>query len=231
MHKKHLFKSISFILALLFLSFMFSCKKDNIDYSEIKAILDTVYKNDQIHRQKIDNIIKTYGANSKEMDSLWKVIRHVDSVNLIIVENILEQYGWFGGKDINGKIIGGKPSATFFLVIQHSDLETQQKYLPMMKDAVTKGYISGIDLAYLEDRIAVGQKKRQIYGTQVGIDTATNQPFVLPLVDPDNVDERRKKVGLSTMSEYVSHAGITWNVEEYKKQLPEIEQKYYNSVE
>jgi hypothetical protein len=42
--------------------------------------------------------------------------------------------------------------------------------------------------------------------------------YVLPLEDPDNVDKRRQSVGLPPMAEYVQYFGLTWNVEEYKKQ-------------
>jgi len=48
---------------------------------------------------------------------------------------------------------------------------------------------------------------------------------VRPLVDPENVDKRRAEVGLETIQDYISNYGMTWNVEEYKKQLLEIEAK------
>ena len=44
-----------------------------------------------------------------------------------------------------------------------------------------------------------------------------------PLEDPDRVDERRASVGLGTLADYVSHWNMTWDVESYKKQLPELE--------
>ena len=93
MYKKHLFKSISFILMLLFLLFMFSCKKDNTDYSEIKSILDTVLETDQVHRLKIMKIYQQNGKKSREHDSLLNLIKKSDSINLIIITNILDEYG------------------------------------------------------------------------------------------------------------------------------------------
>lgn len=47
--------------------------------------------------------------------------------------------------------------------------------------------------------------------------------FVLPLEDPDNVDKRRAEVGLGPLADYVKQWNIVWDVEEYKKQLPELE--------
>ena len=49
--------------------------------------------------------------------------------------------------------------------------------------------------------------------------------YVRPLIDPDNVDKRRAEVGLGPIQEYISKWGTTWDVEEYKKKLPEYEEK------
>ncbi|MGY3053704.1 hypothetical protein ACVWYG_001905 [Pedobacter sp. UYEF25] len=95
----------------------------------------------------------------------------------------------------------------------------------MMKEAVKIGNANGSALALLEDRVALREGKRQIYGSQIGYDSETKKNYVLPLDDPDNVDERRAKVGLGLLAEYVKRWEILWNVDEYKKQLPTLEQK------
>jgi len=92
-----------------------------------------------------------------------------------------------------------------------------------MREAVTKGNARASSLALLEDRVALGQGKKQIYGSQIGRNIETGEFYVSPLQDPDNVDKRRAEVGLSTLQEYVSNWNITWDVEKYKKELPEIE--------
>lgn len=93
----------------------------------------------------------------------------------------------------------------------------------MMREAVKNGKAQGSSLALLEDRVAIGQGRRQIYGSQIGRDPETNQYYVLPLEDPNNVDKRRAEVGLSTLAEYVMNWDIKWDVEQYKKDLPAIE--------
>ena len=94
-----------------------------------------------------------------------------------------------------------------------------------MREAVKNKNASGSALALLEDRVALGEGKRQIYGSQIGYDNVTNKSYVLPLDDPDNVDKRRAEVGLGLLADYVKRWDIIWNVEEYKKQLPELEEK------
>ena len=224
MYKKYLFKSISFILMLLFL--LFSCKKDNTDYSEIKAILDTVLETDKVHRRKIIEIVEKYGMNSKQIDSLGEVMKKADSINLIIVSNILDEYGWLGKDDV-----GRDGNSAIFLVIQHSDLETQLKYLPIMKNDAKRKDGSKMNLAFLEDRIALKLGKKQTYGTHYFIDTLTNHDFIPPLINPDKVDKWRKKVGLGTMQRQLNMFDLTWDIEEYKKQLPEIEKQYKEFLE
>lgn len=184
------------------------------------AILDTIYQEDQTYRRQIGEIEEKYGRDSKEMQDHWKLINEKDSVNLIKIKKILDERGWLGPK-----IIGNQGNSTLFLVIQHSDLETQEKYLPMMREAVKKGNANASSLALLEDRVALREGKKQIYGSQIGRDQETGEYYVLPLIDPDNVDKRRSEVGLGTIQDYISNWGMTWNVEEYKKKLPEYEAK------
>ena len=200
--------------------------KQNKDKAEanlnkpLVATLDSIYVEDQKYRQQIDGIKKKYGWESKEMKDHWKIINEKDSINLIKVKAILDKYGWLGTD-----VVGGQGNSTLFLVIQHSDQATQEKYLPMMREAVKKGKAEGSSLALLEDRVALRQGKKQIYGSQIGRDLETQLYYVSPLEDPDNVDKRRAEVGLQPLAEYVSHWQIKWDIEKYKKDLPKLEEK------
>src|ERR1035437_5970723 len=143
-----------------------------------------------------------------------------DSNILTFVKKILDTRGWLGSD-----IIGVLGNQILYLAIQHSDIETQEKYLPMMREAVHKGNASPSNFAYLADRVAIRHGKKQSYGSQYDRDQVTGEYYILPLEDPDNVDIRRKEVGLGKLQDDVSHFGMTWNIEEYKKKLPEIEAK------
>lgn len=185
------------------------------------TLLDSIYNEDQQYRHALPAIEEKYGRNSDEVKAHWKIINEKDSLNLIVVKKILDERGWLGPK-----IIGELGGSTLFLVIQHSDLETQQRYLPMMREAVKNKNANPSNLALLEDRVALGLGEKQIYGSQIGINNETGTHFVLPLADPDQVDKRRAEVGLMPLNDYVFMFGMTWNLEEYKKQLPELE-KYW----
>jgi hypothetical protein len=181
--------------------------KEKTNFNLVKQ-LDTIYRDDQFLRMQ------------GEENADWNLINYVDKINQNKVKTILDKYGWLGPE-----IIGKQGNATLFLVIQHSDLATQIKYLPMMQDAVKNHIASPSSLALLEDRINLGNGKRQIYGSQIGTNPETKLNYVLPLEDPDNVDKRRAEVGLEPLADYVIYWKIIWNVKQYKKDLPILEAK------
>lgn len=154
------------------------------------------------------------------MRELWKTIRAKDATNLIKVQSILDKHSWLGSDSV-----GKQGNTTLFLVIQHADQATQEKYLPMMREAVKNGKAQSSNLALLEDRVALGQGKRQIYGSQIGQNPETQTYFVLPLEDPENVDKRRSEVGLGPISKYISQWQLKWDPIQYKKDLEKNEEK------
>ena len=184
------------------------------------AILDTIMKDDQGGRMQLEEIDRKYGTHSQQKKDLWKTINEKDSIDLIKVKKILDRYGWIGPD-----LVGWEGNETIFLVIQHSDIKTQEKYLPMMREAVKNKKAQPASLALLEDRVLLGEGKKQIYGSQIGRDE-NGKYYVSDLEDPDNVDKRRSEVGLGPLATYVQHWDLKWDVETYKKQLPEIENRH-----
>ncbi len=196
-------------------------KKNHIDSNLNKSLqkeLEAIFEEDQGIRQKFIAKAEKAGFEHPSVDSLIKIMRFNDSLNLRKITKLLNEHGWLGIDKV-----GFTANQTLFLVIQHADLKTQEKYLPVMESAVKKGNASAGDLVKLEDRVRLGQGKRQIYGSQIGRYPHGNQYYVLPLDDPEKVDERRAKIGLEPMADYVKSWGISWNVEEYKRELPAIE--------
>ena len=194
-------------------------KVDELEVNVDKPLRDTllaIYDEDQKYRQMIDSVQTKFGRESAEMQALWATIIEKDNINLLKVVSILDRHGWLGRDKV-----GARGNQTLFLVIQHSNQKTQEKYLPMMRDAVKKGNASASSLALLEDRVALGQGKKQVYGSQIGYESTTGKSYVLPLDDPDHVDERRASVGLGPLAEYVSRWKIVWDVEAYKKEQAE----------
>ncbi|MBL4642229.1 MAG: hypothetical protein JKY44_01420 [Flavobacteriaceae bacterium] len=185
---------------------------------KLVAVLDKIYFDDQSTRSQIRPKEEKYGRDSKEMSAFWQVILKNDSINLVKVSNILDAQGWPSKKKI-----GARGTSTLFLVIQHSNLKTQTKYLPLITNAVNSGNLPKRQYAMFYDRLVLGQGKRQVYGTQLAMSSESKDPYVLPLEDPKNVDKRRAKMGLNSMQENLNRWDLTWDVGAYLKILPKIE--------
>jgi hypothetical protein len=188
--------------------------KENDDQMLDKPLgnsLKEIYFKDVSLRKQAKEIERKFGFQSDTVKTLWKKITENDSTTLIKVKLILDSRGWLGSD-----VIGVLSNRTLFLSIQHSNLKTQEKYLPMLRYAVQIGDANPANYAYLIDRIAIEQGKKQIYGTQLSRDKKSGEVYILPLEDPDKVNLRRKEIGLGSIEDYISPLGITWNLNKYK---------------
>lgn len=61
------------------------------------------------------------------------------------------------------------------IVIQHADLEDQEKYLPIVYQAVKDGELFSSSLKLLIDRVYNKKYGYQIFGSQSGVDLADDE--------------------------------------------------------
>ena len=181
------------------------------------ATLDSLYQSDQIIRYNFQKAFKNK-AGKPVLDSLLNVMREKDQENLTVVKDIISTYGWQGPQQV-----GMNASQALFLVIQHADLATQEQYLPIIKMAEEEGRILSSNLAILEDRIRMRKGLKQLYGSQAFSDRQTGKMHFYPIDNPDQLDVRRKAMGLIPMAEYAKVMNMDWDLTAYKKMLPELE--------
>lgn len=185
---------------------------DSLRY--LLPILDSVHVKDQEYRFLLRQKPK------KVPQYIRKKIAENDIKNLEVVEGIIRKHGWLGSKEI-----GFKANLTLFMVIQHAGLKTQEKYLPVLKQAVADKKLAAAHYAMLVDRIEMKNKRPQIYGTQIVTEKGISN--IYPLLNPDSVEVWRQSVGMfSSLQSYAKMFNIEWDVEEYKKILPELKKKY-----
>lgn len=192
---------------------------DSLKY--LIPILDSVLDNDQIYRKAdlLDDGKIDYSAGLEKFTLHKDSARIIDSINLNIISKIIDKYGWLGYSDIG---IAG--NLAMFMVIQHSSLKIQEKYLPLIKEAVFKKKVQAGHLAMLEDRIAVRKGELQTYGTQIFIDSKKRN-HIYPLNEPDSLFVRRKQMNMVDSVGYINQLKnykIEWNLEVYKKELPHL---------
>jgi len=167
---------------------------------ELSAQLEEMGTADQAVRSKLGPCLKSGHLQTKECRNVTEEMAVVDARNLSKLETIVELYGW---PDM--RVVGVHASNSAFLILQHSPLSAQQRLLPTFRQAVSSGKGRVQDLAMLEDRVRLGEGKKQLYGTQItaGPD---GKPRISPIEDPHNLDVRRKAVGLPPMSIYIERA-------------------------
>jgi hypothetical protein len=169
-------------------------QKIKINYDSLRIALEAMLDSDQeIRRILIDSI----GLDSPEAGKYLKQMATIDMQNKAKIESILEKYGW-----IERSKIGEKAADGIFYVVQHTDLEFQEKYFPQLKKLAAIGEASPIRCAMMEDRILMSKGKRQIYGTQANNNLRPDKKMAIwPIEDPSQVNALRKKIGFTTTVE------------------------------
>jgi hypothetical protein len=183
--------SLVLLIFLLVSGQQVSAQSPPADTSAIKAGLLAIRERDQKTRTGKDSAV---------------FMSYIDSCNLAEVEPLIAKYGWPGKS-----FVGVSGNQTVFLVIQHADLATQEKYLPLMEKSVEEGESQLSDLALLQDRVLMRQGKKQIYGSQV-VFNKEGAPEFYPIEDEKYVNDRRKKAGLEPIEEYAKYFGIEYKL-------------------
>ena len=184
---------MNIFLALVFLTSVDTAKVPSV-YDTLSAELRIIGYNDRKYRLQLDDTTRRYGARSKQVTALYKKMAMQDSLDLVKVDSIIIRYGWLGPDQV-----GSDESETQFFVIQHADINTQKRYLPVMRIAATYGKVKPQQLAFMEDKVALKEGRKQIYDTQLSFPGYA----VLPLEKPDSVDARRAGVGLEPLKVYL----------------------------
>ena len=127
----------------------------------------------------------------------------VDADNTAWLKADLRVNGWFTLTEF-----GKDADQAAFLLVQHADKDRpfQQQVLALLEPLVAQGKTRPASYAYLFDRVAVARQQPQRYGTQGRCaGPGAWEPFELET--PENLDQRRAAVGLSTESAYQAVAG------------------------
>jgi hypothetical protein len=168
---------------------------------ELAAEINCYYEIDQ----KVQNdIVAAYqaGTGKEKMDELFKLQALTFKTHIPILKAMIRKHGF-----PTFELVGEAASKNFFVMIQHADAdpEFQRFCLKKARPFVKLKQISGLNFAYLTDRVSLNSGKPQIYGTQLEYDRAGNASSK-SLKDPKNVNRRRTAVGLEPLEEYLKKA-------------------------
>jgi hypothetical protein len=180
-------------------------------YGAVRRTLEDLYLKDQVLRRTLGCIMDEFGAPSKELSVLKSMIAQQDSMNEIVVKEIVEEYGW-----LRVNLIGKDANTGLWAVIQHGSLELQKQMLPAIKKSVLDGHTKGGNYALLYDRIETWEGRPQLYGSQIN-NLDNGEQTLYPILDIENVDKRRAIYGLEPMNEYLKFFNV-----DYAKYLKSI---------
>jgi hypothetical protein len=190
--------------------------KTKEDTARLKSTFKLMGIEDQKYRNQSSELRKSKIIDSiedKRISYMWHI---TDSLNRLKLDSLVNLYGIETVSEIG--------QGNTFLIVQHGELELQLKFLPVFKKLQKTGFITGQDLGLLIDRLLVRTLQKQIYGSQVCGNRETKEQFVCAMEDPDNVEIRRKEMNFPiTLIEYCKYYNLVWDVEAYKKRLPEFE--------
>lgn len=174
------------ILLLIALGGVADAKEKKVEDPSLRKEILALVDEDQAAR---DAMIK-----KQDMANFARV-EAIDKKSTARLKEIVAKSGWPGVR-----LVGEDGAKGAWLLVQHADRDPafQKKCLALLEKAVKAGDASAKDWAYLVDRVAVAEGRKQTFGTQFGDDMKPE-----PIEDEAHVDERRKSVGLGTMAEYV----------------------------
>lgn len=160
-----------------------------------QAIRRKNIKHDLIAKYQID----TTGLKTK-YDYSNPDETNVDEINRNRLKEIIKAFGF-----PTRQLVGKDAMRGIFYIIQHADGDTawQKSQLPNIALAAENGDLSQKNYAYLYDRIQVNQGLPQRYGTQFAKVDPVNKIIELrPMEDLDNLDNRRRAIGLTPIEVY-----------------------------
>jgi len=171
----------------------------------LQAELLQILTDDQSYVKFLGELRQRQRAKSGETADLVRQTDALKAANIAKIEQILDHKGWPGPDQV-----GARASTVPFRVIQHANPEMENKYLPLMRAAAAEKKAEPASLALLEDRVAVREKRGQIYGSQVRRNELTGKWTLEPIEDPSHVDVRRAEMGMVPLAQYLKPLGIEW---------------------
>ncbi|GAB5533859.1 MAG: hypothetical protein Rubg2KO_01080 [Rubricoccaceae bacterium] len=138
------------------------------------------------YRYPIMLAFRQLGPNSPIVTALSTAMSANHDDNLLALAPLIEEHGW---PELSA--VGEEAAYAAGNVINHSDLATRQRYLPLLKAVCERGEGDWSRYAHIYDRTELEKGNPQLYGTQMQQNPETGRYEPQPLVDPETVDERR----------------------------------------
>lgn len=171
--------------------------KVDCELPEIRKELAKRVAEDQKARMQMLEANRKSITEDTRKSVLHDAVNRIDEENRAWLAERVEEHGWLGRT-----LVGDDGAHHAWLLVQHADRdrEFQKKCLALMS-AMPAKEVSPIDIAYLTDRVLAAESKPQRFGTQCII--KDGKAIVKEVEDPENLNQRRKELGLPPIEEYL----------------------------
>lgn len=179
-----------------------------LDYDRLRQLHFTKHENLEVYIeiQKMierDKMIRElHLANRLSNSSTWDIINEVDSINVIRLMEITTKHGW-------------QPDA--FLILWHQrgnygeDNYVWNYFKPLIDEAIKNGEEKTDFWAkFIDNKSYYEQGGKQVYGTLIESKVVDGQrvPCIKEIINPETVDEERKKIGMLSLKDYCDNYNI-----------------------
>jgi len=199
-------KAIHLLLLALYLlsnserSYALTARHDSLNIpvaAEMAEILQTY----RINKSIFDLLARRYGKYSAVVTTLQRQFAADDSITLVKVLSIVNTWGWKGAAHY-----GEAGPWVLLISFMHAGITTQKKYFAFLERAAKKGSLPPEGFAIIADQIALQETGYQIYGSQMKPTRGAIKLYEpLPIVNPDELNNRRGALGLSSYDHYLLH--------------------------
>lgn len=164
-------------------------------------LLDSMRTEDQKWR----NYLTRFNNGELQNDTISReiIIRNISLTDSLHYWSLMDIFNIYGFP--NYDLVGQEGSNNFWLLVQHQDKHPtfQERVLVKMKIEVDAQKASSTNYAYLVDRVKVNTGQKQVYGTQMELNSEQTSYVPKAVIDADHLNERRASVGLGTIESYI----------------------------
>ena len=181
----------------LFLLILLGACRDAADQPSAAVLADARRQLDE--RGRTDQAVREGVGTGEGTDSVqWARMARTDSANSAWLKAHVARWGWPTAEQV-----GRENVEAAFLIVQHAvhDTAFMRAMLPAIEQAFHRGDLKGSAVALLTDRLEVKAGRPQIYGTQLSL--KDGRLVLDPIVDSATVDDRRRRLGLPPLVEYL----------------------------
>jgi hypothetical protein len=143
------------------------------------------------------------GFKSSVVEALWSLKNMIQIKNQNELERLLDEKGWPRKSEV-----GNDAAFAAWLVIMHSNVRLQKKYLPVIEKICEENELPWARYAAIYDRSQFNDKKPQKFGTHITYNERTGSMELYPLENESMVNVWRKEVGLQPLEEYLKQNNI-----------------------